>query len=122
MPQYILAYFSEDYCEVHVEALRRLVESLVRDGAWSRGAPQFVDDSQPEDEPVRTVGVQLLVSEQGEQPATPVDEPARLLEALAKLSGVHLVELEVQYGDEIIGAISNGVMDRSLREGLLDSW
>jgi hypothetical protein len=121
MPKYIVAYCSEDYSDAHVEALHGVVDSLARDGAWSRGPPQFVDDS-PSEAAMRTVGVQLLVSEPGEQPATAVDEPTRLLEALAKVSAVHLVDLEVQYGEEIIGAIVNGVIGRSLREGFLDSW
>jgi hypothetical protein len=124
MAQYILAYLSADYSEAHVVSLRLLVESLGA-ATWSRGAPQFIDDvarTQPEDEPLRTVGLQVLVSEPGDQPPTPVDEPTRLLEALAKFSGVHLVDLEVQYGEEVIGAIFNGVLDRGIREGLLGAW
>ena len=128
MAQYILAYLSEDCSAAHVEALSQVAESLARERVWSRGVPQFVDDvddssrTQPEDSTVRTVGVQLLVSEPGEHPPTPVDEPTRLLEALAKFSGMHALALEVQYGHEVIGAIVNGVMDTSLRKGFLDAW
>jgi hypothetical protein len=128
MPETMLAYFSEDYSETNVEDLRRLVQTLAAAGAWSRALPRFadeVDDSsctRPGDEPIRTVGVLLEVSEPGELPETPVEEVTRLFEAVAAFSAKHLVDFEVQYRDELVGSIFNGVMDRGIREGLLESW
>jgi hypothetical protein len=128
MPQDLLAYLSADFTETDVEALLRLVESLGSQGPWSRAAPQFVDEtddsscSLPEDEPVRTVGLLLSVSAEGEDPPTPVEEPTRIVEALAKFSAERGVEFEVQIDHTYCGAIEGGVPDKSIREGLLAPW
>jgi len=77
MAQELLAYFSADFSDDDVAALRGVVERLAKDHKWTLRSPQFVDEVddssciQPGDKPVRTVGVVLLVSAPVETPATP---------------------------------------------------
>ncbi|HEX5750167.1 MAG TPA: hypothetical protein VFZ09_28310 [Archangium sp.] len=124
----LLAYLSADFSDDDVRALRELVTNLASSGGWSHKPPMFVDEvddsscTRPEDEPVRTVGVLLKVSEPGESPMTLVDELMRLLDALSLFSSERGVELEVQLDDTYVGEIRNGVPDRLIREGLLARW
>ncbi len=97
-------------------------------GQWSREPPQFVDQlddssrTRPEDEPVRTVGLLLSVTASGEHPSTPVTEPTRVVDALAKFSEARGVDFELQLDDTYVGEIRGGVPDRLVREGLLGRW
>ena len=128
MPQRLLGYFSEDFTDGDVAMLRALVDELSRKHTWHLGAPEFVDDiddsscTAPEDQPIRTVGIVLTVSASNENPQTPVDDPARLVAALARFSSERGTEFELEFDGESIGEIKNGQVSRSIKEGLLDTW
>lgn len=128
MAQQLLAYFSGDFTNRDAGDLRVLLEGLLAQGEWARGAPEFIDQleedsrTRPEDEPVRTVGVRLEVSEPGENPSTPVNDATRLVEALAGFSLKHGVEFEFQLDGTFVGEVRNGEADRLLRDGLLARW
>jgi hypothetical protein len=128
MAQRLLGYLCSDFSESDVIALRLLVDSLGQRGTWTIEAPRFVDESddtsctRPEDEPLRTVGVALSVTSPEELPGTPVDEPTRLLEALATFSAQRSVDFEVQLDDTYVGQIRLGKLDHLLLDGLLARW
>jgi hypothetical protein len=91
-------------------------------------APEFVDETDdssctaPEDQPIRTVGIVLTVSAPNESPQTPLDDPTRLVTALARFSSERGTEFEMELDGEYIGDIKNGEASRSIKEGLLDTW
>jgi len=125
MAQDLLAYISSDFSDADVDDLRRLVERLGMQGRWSRGTPQLVDQfeedsrTRPEDEPVRTVGIRLLVSTPGEHPPTAVAEITRVVDALTEFSGAQGVDFELDLEDTHVGEIQSGVPDQLVREGLI---
>ena len=128
MAQQLLAYLSGDYSEADVAGLRTLQTELASVGPWTSGPPEFVDQieedsrTQAEDEPVRTVGILLMVEERGRSPETPASEPKRLVDAVAQFSKTHSVEFEFQLDSTYVGQVRGGTPDRLLREGLLDAW
>jgi hypothetical protein len=95
---------------------------------WLHEPPRFVDETddesatQPEDEPVRTVGVALPVREASVPPVPTRAEVARMIDALAEFSAERGAEFEVQLGDTYVGEIRHGASDRLLLEGLLATW
>ncbi|MFO0696672.1 MAG: hypothetical protein U0230_24090 [Polyangiales bacterium] len=128
MARYLLAYVSSDFTDEVIEHLRSLVKNLATNGAWSREPPDLVDQmeedsaTRPEDEPLRTVGVVLVVSDPGAAEETPVSEPARLVDALSTFSKQQAVDFELQLGETYVGEIRSGVPDELIREGLLARW
>ena len=128
MSRLLLVYLSEDFSDAAVSALRIFVTSLASSGRWRLGVPDFVDESDSstctrhEDEPIRTVGVVLAVTEPDEPCATSRAEATAFIEAMAAFSKEHDVEMEVQLGNTYVGEIRAGVPDRLVREGLLAAW
>jgi hypothetical protein len=128
MAQHLLAYITGDYSDEDVEALRNLIDRLTAQGDWCRRPPELVDQfeedsrTKPEDEAVRTVGLLLAVGKPGELPPTPVAEPTRIVDALAKFSEQRGVGFELQLDDIYVGEIQGGVPDRLIRDGLLACW
>ncbi len=96
MSRDLLVYFEDDFDETTVLHLAEDVERLRLSRRWTLGPPEFIDETDdtgrtlPEDEPVRTVGIALGVSDPGEVPDTPREEVAFFVEAAARFSGVRL--------------------------------
>ena len=93
-------------------------------GSHPSSSMEFEEDSRtlPEDEPVRTVGLVLSVSQAGEAPPTPVAEPSRIVDALAKFSEQHGVDFELPAGQHLCRRHSGRRTGRLVREGLLARW
>jgi len=128
MAEQLLAYFSEDFEDAHVNALRELTEFMAARRAWTGGSPEFVDDTddssgtRPEDEPIRTVGVILPIASGEPGSATPVEDVKAFIEALSEFSRVQQVEFELELDQTYAGSISDGVPDRVVQEGLIATW
>jgi len=128
MNRSLLVYLSGEFDESDVSAFGRAVESLASSRRWTLGPPEFVNETDassctaPEDEPIRTVGVVLAVTEPDTVPGTPREEVTAFIDALAALSGERGVEMEVQLGETYAGEIRAGVPDRLIREGVLATW
>jgi hypothetical protein len=121
------------------DAMSDAAEDLAASRSWFVSGPTFVDEddaervdpTDPEDDPIRTVGVYIEVYSGfppwGER--LPVEVDARQLEdaralidrmiALSRETGHSIV---VEYDGEEIGSIVNGTMTRGLEEGLLQEW
>ena len=118
MSSVLLVYLSEDFSDADVSALQVFVKSLAGSRRWTLGVPNFVDESDSstctrhEDEPIRTVGAALAVTEPDEPRATSRAEATALIEAMAAFSKEYDVEMEVQLGNTYVGEIRAGVPDR----------
>src|SRR5438128_1351394 len=92
MSQVLLVYLSGEYVDSDVAMVRAAVEELAQSRHWTVSPPEFVDatDSSsctaPEDEPIRTVGGALAVTEPGETPSTPRSEVDAFIDGMALLS------------------------------------
>jgi hypothetical protein len=124
----LLVYLSGDFSEADVTAFGTAVRELGRSQRWTLEAPELIDQTdassctQPEDQPIRTLGARLPVTGPEEVPGTPVQEVRALIEGLASLSRSRSLEMEVQLDNTYVGEICSGVIDRLLREGLLERW
>lgn len=128
MPHELLAYLSDEFDDDDVTAMSALAADLRDAHGWKLEAPYFVDETddggrtRPEDEPIRTVGLILPLSLDGEEQDVPVTDLNVLVEALAGLSSSRHVEIELQLDDDSVGWIVDGDPDDAIREGLLATW
>lgn len=128
MTRALLVWLSDEFDESDVAALRRVNDELARSRRWTVRPPEFVDETDsssctaPDDEPVRTVGVVLDVTEPDCVPCTSREEATAFIDALTEFSGRRGLEMEAQLGDTYAGEIRAGVPDRLIREGLLATW
>jgi len=124
----LLVWLSDEFDEADAAALRQVVAELAESRSWTVSPPEYVDETDassctaPEDEPVRTVGVVLDVTDPDCVPGTSREEAAAFIEALAAFSRQSGLEMEVQLGQTFAGEIRAGVPDRLVREGLLATW
>ncbi len=125
----LLVFLVSEPTSETIDAVRSLGATFQR-GRWTLGPPAFVDEtdasscSQPEDEPIRTVGFVLEVTPtRVDGPSTPAAEVERFLQPFAQLrvSDANL-EFEVEYRGIYVGTIAAGKLDRSLVDGLLKPW
>jgi len=102
---------------------------------WLNGPPHFVNSrEEPEDTsrgdmPVETLGGYLEIYSALPPWTLPreihlqhLDEVTALVNALRDFSREYSVSIEFEFDGELIGAIDDGEMDRSLAEGLLGEW
>lgn len=128
MSQTLLVWLSGDFDESDLPVLKRAVELLGRSRSWTVSPPEFVDETDasscttPEDEPIRTVGAALVVTEPDSNPGTPREEASAFIDALAAFSKARGADMEVQIGDTYAGEIRAGIPDQLLVEGLLARW
>lgn len=126
--QSLLIWLSADFRADDVDALRELVATMVATARWTLTPPSFVDETddssctQPEDEPIRTVGSLLTVTLRDASPATPVEEVQRFLEAMAAFAAQRGLDIEIELDATHAGRIQNGVIDDVAREGLIATW
>lgn len=124
----LLVSLCGDFDEVDVRALREVAAVLARIARWTLGPPAFVDETddssctRPDDQPIRTVGAVLDVTDPGASGGTPVEEVVRFIDVLAWCSAERRIVMEVQLGDIWVGEIERGVLDRGIRDGLLAAW
>lgn len=133
----VLFYYSDDYDDKDIGAMRSTIDLLQRKRAWVIGPPQFVDQiddvdsGNPVDQPIRTVGCmwemhsafspheQLLSPEVDRQH---LEEFRLVLSEMSKLSERNGREIGIAYDGQDIGWIEDGVPGRTIREGMLREW
>jgi|KBSMisStaDraftv2_1062788.scaffolds.fasta_scaffold198698_2 hypothetical protein len=124
----LLAYLSDEFEDDDATALRDLAVELKGAHSWKFEPPYFVDDTddssgtQPEDEAIRTVGLILPLSLDGEDKDVPVKDLIVLVKALARLSRSRHLEFALELDETYVGDIQDGDPDDGIREGLLATW
>ncbi|MCC6996750.1 MAG: hypothetical protein IT370_19210 [Deltaproteobacteria bacterium] len=134
----LLFYIHDDVNPLLVESMRQLVSDLGTSRTWLLEPPAFVDATDaleaadnPEDLPLHTVGGLLeqhsLLPPWGDDVPPEVDrtmfeETRATIAALSAFSARHGVEIALELHDEFIGAITGGVPDDAILEGLLGEW
>jgi len=109
------------------------IEALGESRQWSVGRPLIVDGVDASDgdgsESVKTVGGLLEVHSALAGNPLPIevdrrdfDDVRAVIEAVEKFSRDTLTDFEFELDGELIGAIDQGRLDRSLRVGLLEEW
>lgn len=123
----LLVFVSEGSSDEFSIALEELVKSFqLLD--WTVAPPEFVDEvdqdsvTAPEDEPIRTLGATLRVSEAQETPGTTREEVSRFLEGFRELTSAFAVEFEVELDGVYAGDIRDGLLSKTLQSGLLATW
>jgi hypothetical protein len=119
--------------------IRMLVRDFVSDLSnlrhWVNGPPSFIDDSEDatdqsyNDMPTETLGGCLEIYSAlppwvlpREIDAQHLDEVTQLIKLLCLFSAKFNLAFELELDGNSVGAISNGIMDKCLEEGLLGEW
>lgn len=132
--QKLVFYISDDISnETDVVAMRDVVMELARSRSWVIGPPVFLDESEddPEAGELRTVGgfIELFsaLPPWGETLPEALDrahfeEVKATIDAMAVFSKESNHEIAFELDGAQIGWIERGIVDNSLREGLLVEW
>lgn len=132
--QKLVFYISDDIDDENdVVAMRDVVTDLARARQWIIGPPIFLNETQddPEAGELRTVGgfVELFSALPPWGNALPreidrahFEEVKTTIDALTAFSKETAHEIAFELDGAQIGWIENGVVDNSLREGLLEEW
>ena len=133
--QKLLFFVAQDLDENIRANTRSFVLELASLRQWLNGPPHFVNsrdgpaDTSRGDMAVETVGGFLEIYSALPPLTLPreidlqhLDEVTALVNALRDFSREHSLSIEFELDGELIGAIDDGEMDRSLAEGLLGEW
>jgi hypothetical protein len=133
--QRLLFFVAQDVDDGIRRDVRDFVSELASQRHWLNGPPRFVntreapEDTSGEDLPIETVGGYIdLYSNMPprtlprEIDAQQLGEVTSLVSALCAFSRQHCLEFELEMDGTYVGAITEGVVNRSLSEGLLGEW
>ena len=135
-PKRMLLFFvAQDLDDAIRAKVRDFVLRLASLRHWVNGPPRFVNsrdepsDASRGDLPVETVGGYLEIYSTLPPWTLPreleiqhLEEVAALVNALREFSGEQGLSIELELDGELVGAIDDGKMDRSLTEGLVGEW
>lgn len=127
-----LFYLAEDPTPQAREQVATLVAKLTGAWPWVLGPPVLVDrvdEASGSDAAVETLGGALEIYSALPPHGLPMDVDRKHLEEVeAIVAGVRELSqraglaFEFELGGTFVGAIENGVIDRTLQSGLLDEW
>jgi hypothetical protein len=131
----LLFFVAQDLDDSSRANIRDFVLHLASLRRWLNGPPRFVSSR---DEPANTSHGDMAVETVGgyleiysvlppcmlprEIDFQQLDEVRALLNSVRDFSREHRLSIEFELDGELIGAIDEGQMDRSLAEGLLEEW
>ena len=129
----LLFFLSSEYADLDISKLDGVVTGLASSGSWVLGPPRFIDEveeaesSNPEDEPIRTVGGFLELHPPSEQLPKDIErahyrEIERVVGALTKFGEETGCEIELELDGSFVGDIKNGVPSELITCGLLEEW
>lgn len=127
-----LFYLAEDATPLAREQVATLVRKLAVARPWVLGPPALVDrvdEASGSDPAVETVGGALEIYSALPPDGLPEDidrkhleEVETIISAVRELSQRAGLAFEFELGGTFVGAIEDGVIDRTLQRGLLDEW
>lgn len=132
--QKLVFYVVHDVTEEIRNKVGDLVKQLAGSRSWLISPPNFVNaieraEEGTNDSPVETVGGELeIYSALGpvelpkEVDRQHFEEVEEIVEAVRELSEKEELTFEFELGGTYVGAIEDGVIDRTLRIGLIDEW
>ena len=132
--QRLLFYISDAIDDSHdIADMKKVIEEVAVMREWVIAPPDFVDESEINDEagPLRTVGgcLEMYSALPPWGDALPpeidrahLDEVKTIIHAVAAFSKRTGHEIAFELDGSQIGWIENGIVDNSLREGLLEEW
>lgn len=131
----LLFFVAEDLNDAIRSDVRDLVLRFASLRRWINGPPRFVNsrdepaDTSRGDMPVETLGGYVEIYSAlppwtlpREVDVQHLEEVTALVNALRDFSREHSLSIEFELDGELIGAIDDGEMDRSLAEGLIGEW
>lgn len=123
----LLFHIAQDVDDDDKSALKVVMHELGVSRDWSLGPPEFLEDLDPEG--ACSVGGRVALYSAHPPTMLPVEVDNRnleevevLLEELRKLSAIRGLSIEFELGGTYVGSIEDGLLDRTLRAGLLEPW
>ncbi|MDH0288474.1 hypothetical protein N7414_05060 [Pseudomonas sp. GD04087] len=120
-------YLAQDIDEKVKDSIRDVISKLALSRGWSISPPEFVDEVDDAGEEV--VGGVLEVYSalppnklSREADSRNLEEVEQLIFYVKELSGRESLSFEFQLGSTYVGSIEDGVIDRTLQDGLLNPW
>jgi hypothetical protein len=132
--QRLLFFVAQDIDSEIQKKVRSFIDKLARSREWVIRPPKIVDSSVDDgsleiDSPVVTVGgyVEIYSAFPGTDLPKDIDrqhleEVEYLIEQIRKFSENNMLAFEFELDRNFVGSIEDGVLDRTLREGLLGEW
>jgi hypothetical protein len=132
--QLLLFFVAQDVGEEIRFRVKNLVERLAGSREWVIRPPRFVDSTFNSEKPdvdsaVVTVGgdIELYPALPGTNLPREIDllhlnEVEYLVEQLREFSQVNALAIELELDHIFVGAIEDGILDKTLKEGLLGEW
>ncbi|QIB08195.1 hypothetical protein GZ982_26860 [Pseudomonas fluorescens] len=125
--QKLIFYVAQDMDQSIRSNVQQLVDRLAASRIWSVSPPSFIDEI--DESGLEVVGGMLEVYSALLPNILPVDvdsknldEVEELIEAVRDLSERESIAFEFQLDATYVGSVEDGVIDRTLREGLLVPW
>lgn len=125
--QKLIFYVAQDIDQSIRSNVQQLVDRLAASRIWSVSPPGFIDEI--DESGLEVVGGMLEVYSALLPNILPVDvdsknldEVEELIEAVRDLSEKENIAFEFQLDATYVGSVEDGVIDRTLREGLLVPW
>lgn len=125
--QMFVFYASEDIDDSTKSSIRQLVQELVSLKAWCVAPPAFVDET--DEGGAEVIGGVVEVWSALPSSKLPIDLDSKnledveaLIEVVRKYSEIEGVSFEFLLDSTYVGSVDHGVLDRTLREGLLEPW
>jgi hypothetical protein len=131
--QRLLFFVAQDVNADIRDAIRSVISGLANHREWLIQPPVFVDTveyagTRAEDLPDETVGgvLEIYSALGGALPrdldVATLSDVERLIDAVKELSSSLALEIEFELDGVFVGAIEDGKLDKSLKEGLLGEW
>jgi hypothetical protein len=130
--QNICFFLAQDIDEPLLSQVKDLVDELASLRNWVIGPPRFIyqkAEAKGGDEPIITLGGALEIHDARLPLTIPKDidfaefkEVEELVEIVRQFSEILALSIEFYLDAMFIGSIESGILDRTLKVGLLEEW
>ena len=131
--QRLVFFVAQDVDASLRHTIKEMVQNLSNEKKWLGQPPFFIDavdqaGTRDEDFPDETIGgaLEIYSALSGGLPheidVATLKEVEFLVDAVKELSNSNSIEIEFELDGVFVGAIENGHLDKSLKEGFLGAW